>query len=267
MLIEDEPRAEPLLKFIDRHAALGSFVKAPYQDRDFVFLAMVPRSGSNYLSSLMDRNGLSMPGEIFRLIQGTFQRELRRLNAQNYEDYVRKKIDEATRDNLFGAKLGWPQFFPLYFSGAYQHYFSEAKFIYLTRERLLDQAISLYIAHDTGYYHSTFVDKKGETERETPFDFDAIKKHLKQLVEMQGEWETFFASEGIKPLRLTYEEVASDPVAALEQIAKFLGRALPAEFEIETQFKKVATDKNAYIRTKYIEEHHQRLEASINRLT
>ncbi|MDQ0503245.1 Stf0 family sulfotransferase [Xanthobacter agilis] len=264
MLPTDDPHSEGILRQLGRAVQFRPFSGPRYEDLDFLFVAMVPRSGSSYLGSLISANGFLMQGETFRFIQGTFERYVRKTKSKTYEEYIRNKISDNTKNGMFSAKVGWPQFNPIYFSGAYRHYFSSAKFVYLTREDILDQSISLFIAQSTGYFHSTSQQRKDQNAEEIHFDFDAIAARVVQFSEMQSNWERFFASEGIRPLRVTYEQLLSDPEDVVRRIGNYINRPMTGNIVTETAFKKISTNKNSQLRDLYIAEHKKRLAAAIS---
>lgn len=76
---------------------------------------------------------------------------------------------------------------------------------------------------------------------------------------MQGDWERFFASEGLSPVRITYEQVASNPTAAFAKIAEAAGSPMPETIITQTEFGVTRTSKNAHLREAFIEEHRRRM--------
>lgn len=231
-----------------------------------IFLCMTPRSGSSYLGSAMQVNKIAKFGEHFRAVGGMFEKVAQEAGAKTYEDYVRARIASVRMKNVFGAKVDWLQFAPLYYFGAYEHYFLDAKYIYLTRGNILAQGVSRYIATETGYFHSVNKHLENTKSAEVPLDFDKLWRHVEHLIEMQAAWERFFATEGIQPLRLTYEMVESDPAAVLKQISDFVGVELPDPVIVDTDYKKVRNERHEKMMQQAIEEAQRRRKAQALRL-
>ena len=234
------------------------FTKAPLNDRKKIFLCMTPRSGSSYLSSVLRANKLGQFNEHFRVVQGSLETAIENDKLKTFEDWVHTRIKKRSAHGHFGVKLDWLQFIPVYYLGAYDYYFRDASFIYLTRGDILMQAISRYISSTTGYFHSTNVEKEETLKEEVPFDFDAIWKHVVHLAEMQKAWELFFAAEGISPLRITYEDIDEDACAVVRRIIAYAGLEEPKKLELETDFKKVRTERNTRLRERVVEEARRR---------
>ncbi|MEO0999898.1 MAG: Stf0 family sulfotransferase, partial [Pseudomonadota bacterium] len=80
-----------------------------------------------------------------------------------------------------------------------------------------------------------------ELERLAPpaaprYDRAAIARHLEELTALDRAWENWFAAEGIAPLRLRYETLATDPRAVLGEVLAALGRdpALASDVAVPT---------------------------------
>ena len=232
--------------------------KHPAPELKSIFLCMTPRSGSSYLGSALDMNKVARFGEHFRVVGGTLEKAVKESGAKSFEDYVLARIATFRVKDVFGAKADWLQFAPLYHFGAYERYFRNASYIYLTREDVLAQAISRYIATETGYFHSVNKHLEDTKSVEVEFDFDKLWRHAEHLIEMQSAWERFFATEGISPLRLTYEEVEADPADVLRRISDFVGVALPDPIVVDTDYKKVRNERHEKMKTRAVEEAHRR---------
>lgn len=99
--------------------------------------------------------------------------------------------------------------------------FGKTLFIHLTRENKLDQAISYVKATQSGLWHKasdgTELERLSEP-KEPAYDADAIAAQLELSVQMETEWEAWFAAEKITPLRITYQDLAAAPYATLERV-------------------------------------------------
>jgi LPS sulfotransferase NodH len=131
------------------------------------------------------------------------------------------------------------------------------------REDILAQATSRYVAAKTGYFHSVNKEREWTRSMEVPFDFDALWHHVDHIVEMQGAWARFFATEGVTPLRLTYEALEADPEAVLRAVSTFIEIPLPAPVALVSIYEKVRDGRHARIRELALDEARRRRLASL----
>lgn len=122
-------------------------------------------------------------------------------------------------------------------------------FAHVSRADLLDQAISMARAVQTSRYVS------GETEaRSARYDRGQITTALKSIARGQARWEVWFASHGIRPLRITYDEIMDDPQLVVARIGELVGIA-----EAPIDWSKVSTrimrdELNAEWKQRYLAE-------------
>jgi LPS sulfotransferase NodH len=231
-----------------------------------VFLCMTPRSGSTYLSALLQANGLGRSGEHaksepFRIAGGDLAALAEQAGLRSYQDYVWNRIERFSEGDVFMAKADWPQFAPLYYSGAVAALFSNARYIYLTREDMMAQAVSRYISSVTGYFHSIQPGEAVARAQEVPLDHDLITRNVKHLVEMKGAWDQFFAAQLIRPLRVTYEQLDEDPLAVLRAIFAYVDLPLPDPPVMTTPYSRVSDARHDYMRREASEEAQRRVQA------
>lgn len=206
-------------------------------------ICMTPRSGSSYLGSLFQANGWGDAQEHFRLSGNQLGDFVKEVAVTSYGGYIGALVERFASDSHFSVKADWIQFQTVYHLGAYEHYFKDAAFIYLTRDDILAQAVSRYIMETTGYGDTTQTLQPGKLET-VAFSYEKICDQVKHLQAVATAWETFFAVEKITPLRLSYEALAADPTAALQRIAAHIGGSLPDPVVTKTEYKSVTTPLN-----------------------
>jgi LPS sulfotransferase NodH len=108
-----------------------------------------------------------------------------------------------------------------------QAVFGPTLFIHLTREDKLSQAVSRVMAEQTGLWHRHA--DGTELERLAPpkppqYDATAIARHLRDLRQMDLDWQAWFKTQGITPLRLSYDTLSNDPQGCVAQILQALGQ-------------------------------------------
>ena len=67
----------------------------------------------------------------------------------------------------------------------------------------------------------------GGAGREPGFDFDQVRRLTRTIDEHNAAWENWFASVGVRPHPLRYEELTADMAGATQGILDFLGLDLP----------------------------------------
>lgn len=123
----------------------------------------------------------------------------------------------ATPNGVYGAKLFSDQFDLLSPTGWITQ-LPGLHFVHLERADLLGQAISLLRAIQSLQFVSS------QPAAAAPrYDARAIARLIRELAANQARWRSYFARNGIEPLRLTYEDVAADPQAAASAVGRLLG--------------------------------------------
>lgn len=121
--------------------------------------------------------------------------------------------------------------------------FGRLLFVHLTRGDKLGQAISLVRAEQSGLWHRA--PDGSELERLAPpqepaYDFARLAGAKAHLEAEEADWQSWFAAEGIAPLRLTYEALATDPAAELARVLEALGLPAPRPQEVTPGVAKLA---------------------------
>lgn len=104
--------------------------------------------------------------------------------------------------------------------------FGRTLFIHLTRKDKIAQAVSFVKATQSGLWHrsadGTELERLSEP-RDPAYDAEQIASHFQQMNTYEEEWARWFSAERIEPLRITYDELSSDPEAVLIRIFDALG--------------------------------------------
>lgn len=227
-------------------------------------ICATPRTGSSLLCGLLDSTRIAgHPESYFRQpdehewaarwgivdsSDGTF----------SYADYVKAAIAAGSTDNgVFAARIMWgtldeviAKLTPVYPDlagsavGLLNRAFGRTRFVYLLRGDVVAQAVSLLRAEQTNVWFETEQDRQ-EPEREPIFDFDLIRKRVRLIEEHNRAWREWFASAGIRPYPVWYEELDAAPVHVAHGVLDFLGLELPADREVMVQHKRLADKINA----------------------
>lgn len=173
-----------------------------------------PRSGSNLLCEyLSSTDRLGRPLEYFN---GPARREL---GLPDYPDDPGLQIDAILRlgttpNGVYAVKLFASQFATFDRRVRWTERLPNLRFVYLSRDDLLGQAISWARALQTEQYRST-----QRMKRTAVYDAALIRAQLAAIVQERARWEAFFARTGIFPLRITYERFLENPAGHVGLVA------------------------------------------------
>lgn len=246
---------------------------------DSYLICATPRTGSTLLCGLMaSTNVAGNPESYFRqpdeqlwaarwhIVQssdGVFE----------YSEFVRAALAAGRTENgVFAARMMWGTMdylvdrlgtvYPAPAGGDLDQLnlaFGHAGFIYLHRDDVLAQAVSWHRAEQTNVWHQTDQEESKQPEQAPSFDFDQICELLQMIEEHNSAWRAWFASVGIEPYMVRYEDLDADPVGVAREILDFLGLKLPPGRLIKTRGRRLADELNAQWIERYQAELTERL--------
>lgn len=210
-------------------------------------ICATPRTGSSLLLGLLDSTGVAgHPQAYFRAPDEPVWAARWQLphSPVDYAVYVRAaRAAGSTENGVFGAKLMWGTLDEVVDKLGRVHpdlagddrallerAFGRLHFVYLRRADVLAQAVSWLRAEQTDTW---FVGGNGEigahhgNGRAACFDAEEIGRLIATIEEHNTAWERWFAAVGVAPHRLSYEDVAADPVGATRGVLHLLGLELP----------------------------------------
>jgi LPS sulfotransferase NodH len=219
---------------------------------DSYFICGTPRTGSSLLLGLLESTGVAgRPQAYFREPDEPLWAERWQVpccadGGFDYADYLRAALAAGrTGNGVFGAKLMWGTLDELVTklgrvfpdlagddAGLLGRAFGRAGFVFLRRADLVAQAVSWLRAEQTGtWYIGGSGEISGSAGTGGPPRFNASR--ITWLIQVIGEhnaaWEAWFASAGIRPHRVSYEELDADMATVTLRIVDFLGLDVPDE--------------------------------------
>nr|WP_274709134.1 Stf0 family sulfotransferase [Nitratireductor luteus] len=125
--------------------------------------------------------------------------------------------------------------------------FGATLFVHLTRPDKIEQAVSYLKAQQTGLWH--MAPDGTELERLAPhkepsYDSNEIQACAETMAVYDDDWNHWFASEGIEPVCITYDDLSADPLEILRYLLDCLGIDRAAADGIEPSVKKLADSTN-----------------------
>jgi trehalose 2-sulfotransferase len=218
-----------------------------------VFLCFTNRVGSNYLTDL-----LSLAGYGVRVAEEDFNSSTaiavsQRSGIDSYDSYLDHIVKATKRNGTCIWKIGAPQLLWLANRGFVPEFFSSAQYVFLRRKDKIAQAVSLYIANQTGKY----VGDASETN--LPFDKVLIARQLFQIAVGESHFSYFFALHNVLAYEVWYEDLVAEPRSSILELSERFGCAhepwlnLDAVDETRSLIKKQSSTTNELL----IERMHQ----------
>ncbi len=193
------------------------FPEYPGQPMSYL-IATTPRCGSHHLGHLLTATGmLGSPLEYFS--KGRLRDWREKLAASDTVDLFRQLFRRRTSPSgWFGVKAHWPQFQQIMADEEVCGLFNFRRYLHIERRDRLAQAISWVIAQQSSAWISF------HTPNDEPrYDFDAIRNALNVIDAHSADWKQFFATHGIEPLSIIYEDLVATPDATVESVLAHCG--------------------------------------------
>lgn len=218
-----------------------------------------PRSGSFFLSDLLNRCGLPFGDEwLTPFHEGSRKWQYGADPELPYLDYLRLLSEKERREGKFTLKVMYPQFRELRsalealemppgasFKDRIQAVFPNPRFIFLTRKDTLAQAISHWKARQTGQW----VRRSGQSEQagiEPVYSFIGIAQLIEERENIERNWRELFSQEALEVFPVVFEQLKREPRAEMESLFNWLGMEMPDSDldNRDSRFSRMATALN-----------------------
>jgi trehalose 2-sulfotransferase len=223
-------------------------------------LCATPRSGSTLLCDMLaDAGKAGRPQSYYRrqgIAHWAGQWGLAADQANFAAAYLAAvKLAGTSENGIFGLRIMWETLAEL--SGTLAHLypqlptdaarfdaaFGEALYVHLSRRDKVAQAVSWLRAEQSGVWHR-FADGaiREQTGLPAPARYDGarIAALCNNLIADDAAWNNWFSAQDIRPVRLTYEAIASAPREALATILAALGVDTERAAHVEIRAGKLA---------------------------
>jgi LPS sulfotransferase NodH/GT2 family glycosyltransferase len=222
------------IRYSERQISSELLDQPPCPVRAKIFICSTPRTGSYFLCRAMIHHGIGIPHEYFHLLHATIigprvgidalqDSWLLKTDAGVRRAYIREVMNRRTVNGIFSAKVQWSELARFLNNPEGLELFQNGHFLYLYREDLLAQAISLHISHQTGRWG--FDDPATLAPRPEPnfLDNASINKSLQEISMHDMAWRRFFALNQISPLTVSYESLIDDTGSVLRSMVESFG--------------------------------------------
>jgi LPS sulfotransferase NodH len=117
------------------------------------------------------------------------------------------------------------------------------RFVHLRRRDAVAQAVSWAKALQTHYWHpGETVEPGGQHPH---YDDELIGRLVAAIEKFEADWTSWFATNGIVPCQVVYEELAADPPRAAHTVLDFLGLHVPRDRQLVIKHRRQADHLNA----------------------
>jgi len=199
-------------------------------------IAHTPRVGSNWLCEVLANTGLAGIGHVNRA--GLFIGYGEGIKNDYPDNLNRYFADGTTPNGVCGMKSDWH-----YMDGLARHLGDDAviellerytHFIWLKRDDVVAQAVSLWIAAWSGVYTSKNAGLPGKKDpTQVPYDAAQIIKRHFRIDDENRRWGNWFNQMGIRPLELSYEYMHMTMEGTIIDVFTHLGVGRPENIATE----------------------------------
>ncbi len=216
------------------------------------FICFTVRSGSSMLcEALTATRLLGTPAEQFYHNSGPHNPAGDPI--PDYPGYVRRTLAEsATPNGVFGTKIAagyWHNFRQRL--GDNLDLFGDLRYVWLTRRNKARQAVSHWMAIQSGRWHSD----RTTTNPEPEYRFDAIDHLVQEMVIGDALWADYYNENHIQPLVIVYEDFVQDLDGTVRRVLDHMDVPAPPDLHVPPpRLKKIADDLSETWVQRYREE-------------
>ena len=218
-----------------------------------IIVAAGARTGSHLLCEKLEFHGVDVRESFStnRILNKSAKKNIRSLPG--YCEYLFK---QSASNGAFGVKGGVSILSIPFWCGEMPEFAREWGWIYLKREDVVKQAISHFLAQRSGAFRSRSADR-ARVVAEGEYDAIAIRDFVISHSRANQMWEDLFAALSLEPCRITYEQLAADPVGVAADVAARVGLDGPPIADMkppEIALQKQASTLNKVWEARFLEE-------------
>jgi LPS sulfotransferase NodH len=224
-------------------------MKQALENKKSYVVCSSPRSGSTYLTLLLESTGLL--GKPYEWLRGDGGRP-----HPDYTDYPtgpQDQLEQLLRDGGTPNGVVALKMFPEHFDKRTESLWAERlpslQYVRLVRQDLLGQAISLSMARQTDSYAYWTPER-----REPVYNREHIRNCMEFITTGDARWRLFFAKNNISPLFITYEDFTPAPQEVVNRVAALVGvDNAPIDWSL-LNIRVQRDERNAQWRERYVED-------------
>jgi LPS sulfotransferase NodH len=149
-------------------------------------------------------------------------------------------------NGVFGCEITSPHVYSAFYSDKiFFELYQPTSSVFLIRENIVEQAVSLSRMAQTGVAHNTPSPTQATDRIEFQYRPGQIRSSLRRLLSMEKELERVFHIRNIEPLRLSYETLTSvSPDKFIPVIADHVAATCEELNHLGSEHRKVGDEKN-----------------------
>jgi len=222
-------------------------------------IAITPRSGSTMLCDLL--NNTNLLGNPKEYLNPSYikDRISKYSDTNSLFEMFSKTIDYSMNDNkIFGIKASYYQVEPFIEANIFNQLLPNIKIINLFRRNILKQAISLYIAAETQFFHSINDNtNRDKLLNDLKFDKNKIFNRIKEIYKEEKGWINYLDNNAYSYIKLFYEDNIKDINRIIKMILLYNG--IDEEVALKTvikesKFKKISNTINDNFYKQYLDD-------------
>lgn len=230
-----------------------------------LIICSTPRTGSTLLCSLLESTGVAgRPKSYFR--EEDADRWARQwgigpivTGTDRIARFMSAATNAGTTENgVFAARIMWGSMEDVVASLAViypgvapggpidliNHAFGRARFVHITRDDVVAQAVSWARAEQTRVWQSTSPQDASAPDREPAYDRAQIQGFVDTIKTHNAAWVEWFSVAGVDPYRIRYEVLDADPMGTISSVLECLDLEMPPNREIVSPNQRMADDLN-----------------------
>ena len=194
-------------------------------ERKSYVICTTARSGSNLLCDYLDQTGIfGRPAEFLNpevVVNGAYDRRFGKGPAVSVGEYIDWLYDNmSTGNQVFGIKILYEDFVAYRGFPRFQKLIEDSALFYLSRNSKIRQAISYYVAQNTGQWMAD--DRARISSDDLPYDYAAIDDNMQMLSHQHIEWQVFLSSIDRPVVMIEYEQLVKSPFDVIAEIGHAL---------------------------------------------
>lgn len=190
-------------------------LEAPTFDKPLYIMAFTNRSGSNLLADYL-RQTDKFTGFREALNWEEVNLSVSKTETASLPDYIKNISRSAPQHTLWGVKASWDQMAMLVRTNIISM-FPSVRVVHTVRADLIGQAISHWIAHQTGKWTS----RHSGSNTQPTFNNTAIERILSDIQMANCYIDCICRAMGWPRISVVYEHLQADPKLVMSRIAKF----------------------------------------------
>jgi len=213
-----------------------------------------PRSGSTLLTDLLSATGrLGRANEVFN--PGFIPKIAQSLQATDMASYLHLLPRRLSTKGVFSLEVTAHHIMAVFgYYEAFHQLYGSAPSVWLIRQDIVAQAVSLAKMVTTNVSHFRHQDNSAMDPRDEAFSYDGelIKKWLLHIRAAETASEKWFAEFGVAPLRMSYEQTtALTPDQIVTVMSRYLRLPDLPPLEVSSAYRKLGNAQNVHFSERF----------------